>query len=459
MPGYNIQSSGAAFSNSLEDYMVRKAASERQAMLDKQDLKEAQELAKYRQDQLSLKRDELKGEQEDRKIRTAERQEEMGQKRVAKAEKTRAEMQPGDVMTPEMLAEQESLDPAGAAQFFPKPPTSLPGVAAVSLGRTPMTRPGPLGIPEQQGITPSTAADVRPFLGTGPQRAAVQTREDAQAARVAQDQEAAELRRELADQADLTRRELAAESNQTRRDIAASRESTDVALDLTPQSLDMAAMMYAKTGQLPPMGMGKAGAGARARILNRAAQFDSHAGTFTSTEPPDIAVAKAGFSADQGAMNQLQKNLSAVSAFTGAAEKNAVLFDTLLKKVPETGSALLNKPIRAIETAIGNENMAAFNALRQSLNNEYARIISNPNLVGVLSDAARKEMQTVLSPSATVGQLKSALKVLKAESRNREQSLQSELDAIRKRIKGGPKSREKPADLVFNPATGQFEQP
>ena len=199
----------------------------------------------------------------------------------------------------------------------------------------------------------------------------------------------------------------------------------------------MAAKMYALTGQLPPMGMGRAGAQVRARIINRAAQYDTATGAFTGTALPDIAGNKANYTANTQALAQITKNLNAVQAFEATAEKNAALMDDVLKRLPgRTSVTILNRPIRALAGMLGDEDIAAFNTLRLSLQNEYARLVSQPNLVGILSDSARHEMELVLRPDATAGQLRAALKTLKMEAANRREAFQAQRESIQTEISG-----------------------
>ncbi len=201
----------------------------------------------------------------------------------------------------------------------------------------------------------------------------------------------------------------------------------DAAPTLTGSALDMTANLYAQTGTLPPMGMGRAGATVRQAIINRAAELHPDA---------NIAENKAAYGADTGSLKKLQQQTDAVSAFESTASANAKILDDVLKRTPDIGVKFLNKPLRAIEGQLGSEDVAAFNTIRQSVQNEYARIISNPNLSGTMSDSARKEAETLLSTDATVGQIRAALKVLKTEAANRHTSYQDQIDSIRRRMGG-----------------------
>jgi hypothetical protein len=217
---------------------------------------------------------------------------------------------------------------------------------------------------------------------------------------------------------------------------AAGREP-DVAMALSPQALDQAARLWVTTGTLPPAGMGKQGVAMRQAIMNRGAQLAPEA---------NLADNKAGFGADAASVKKLQQQTDAVAAFERTASKNAALLDEILKKTPDSGVTLLNKPLRSISTVLGSEDMARFNTLRQSVQNEYARIISNPGLSGVMSDSARKEAETLLSPDATVGQIRAAISTLRAEAANRHASYQGQIAEIHKRIGGKQESTTAPAD-------------
>jgi hypothetical protein len=65
-------------------------------------------------------------------------------------------------------------------------------------------------------------------------------------------------------------------------------------------------------------------------------------------------------------------------------------------------------------------------------------LISNPNLTGVMSDAARAEAEQALSPNATVGQLRAALRTLQQESQNRREAFRAQRDEIQRGLSGTP---------------------
>lgn len=231
-----------------------------------------------------------------------------------------------------------------------------------------------------------------------------------------------------------------AELLQKKRDEAAAGRdpSADAAPTMSPAAIEMAALRYKKDGTLPPMGMGGKGANVRQVIMNRAATLTPDDAARIEKGGGDIANNKANFAADSASLKALQKQTDAVSAFESTASKNGKLFEDALTKMPDAGMSILNKPLREAATVFGSEDMARINTLRQSVQNEYARMLSSPGLSGTMSDSARKEGEALLSGDATVGQLRAALATFRAEAANRHTSYQEQIAEINKRMGGGP---------------------
>jgi hypothetical protein len=203
---------------------------------------------------------------------------------------------------------------------------------------------------------------------------------------------------------------------------------------LSPEGLDIAAEMFAKTGQMPAMGMGAGPV--RTAIINRAAQLHPQI---------DLATNKAGYSANQASLTQLQKNRDAVVSFETTALKNLDIFLNSAKGVVDSGSPIVNTPLRAInEKGLGGQELAAYQAARRVAINEIAKVTSNPNMTGQLSDAARREVEQFIPENATLGQAYAVAAILKQDMANRHQSLDDQIGAIKQRIGGqsAPARRE-----------------
>lgn len=204
----------------------------------------------------------------------------------------------------------------------------------------------------------------------------------------------------------------------------------------TPEALDMIAHSVASGAPMPAFGMGKASTAARMMVWNRAAQLNPKL---------DLASATAGYSADKGSLAQLQRGRDAIVAFENTAGKNLDLFLSTTKGVIDSGSPLINRPLRAItQQGLGGKELAAFNAARQIALNEVAKVTSNPNLTGQLSDSARKEIEAILSPTATLKQIYDVVAILKTDMNNRKVSMDEQIGAIKGRIGGGTNAATPP---------------
>lgn len=195
---------------------------------------------------------------------------------------------------------------------------------------------------------------------------------------------------------------------------------------LTQEGLDLAANQYAMTGQMPPMGM--ASTQARSAIINRAAELYP-AGT--------IAENKAAFDANKASLTQLQKSYDAIVSFERTAQKNLnVLLDSA-KNITDTGSPWINTPIRLVqEKLLGNADIPAFRAARRIDVNEIAKIVSNPNMTGVLTNEARNEIDSLVPDNVTIGQLIRVGQLMRRDMNNRKTSIEEQIADIQKRIGG-----------------------
>lgn len=205
--------------------------------------------------------------------------------------------------------------------------------------------------------------------------------------------------------------------------------------ELTPEGLDAAAELFAKTGVMPAMGMGAAGV--RTQIINRAAELHPKV---------DLGSNKASYTANQASLTQMQKNRDAVITFENTALKNLDIFQKTAKPLIDSGSPLLNYPIRiAAQKASGSVEVAAFNAARTVALTEIAKVLNNPNLTGQLTNEARAEAMAVSPDTATLKQIYAVVDILKQDMKNRHDELDATVEAIKDRISGGGTGEKKAA--------------
>jgi hypothetical protein len=199
-------------------------------------------------------------------------------------------------------------------------------------------------------------------------------------------------------------------------------------IPLNPNTLKMLADLGRTAGPqaVPSFGFGRGAAQAKAQVFNEMASGET---------TPDLAAAKADYLADSESLKNITKMDDSVQAFKRTAGQNLDVFLNTAKKVIDTGSPLLNKPLRALDDKVlGSPDMAAFRTARQYAMTEFAKVIQNPNLTGVLSDDARKEIAHLAGEDATLPQLYEAAKIIKQDSENRSASNALQKQIIQGRI-------------------------
>lgn len=196
---------------------------------------------------------------------------------------------------------------------------------------------------------------------------------------------------------------------------------------LKDNAKDMAAENYFQTGQMP---QGIRSPAMSSSIINRAAELHPN-GT------QDLAGNRAAFKANQDSLTGLQKNFDMVTAFENTAGKNLDTYLGAVKKLDDSGSPLLNRPIREVESAAaGNPDIAAANTARTTALTEIAKVLNSSNASGVLSDSARAEVSGLIGPNSTLKQVESAANILKQDMANRHQSYQQQIQDIKGRLGG-----------------------
>lgn len=207
--------------------------------------------------------------------------------------------------------------------------------------------------------------------------------------------------------------------------------------DLSPAGIDIAALNYRKTGNLPPLGMGDKTT--RKEIINRSATLTPEDIARIESGGTDIAGNKASYKADADSLAAMQKQRDAIGAFEQTAMKNIDVFLASAAKIADTGSPLLNMSARLVTgKMLGSPDQAAYEAARQVAINEIAKITSNPTLSGTLSDSARHEVDAFNPQNATLKQTIAVMRLLKTDMKNRTSSLDDALAATKARIsKGG----------------------
>jgi len=232
---------------------------------------------------------------------------------------------------------------------------------------------------------------------------------------------------------------------------------------LSPDALDALVKLRIAGGPDPSFGMGKAGVANKVNYYNRLGQMMS------GKNPTEILANKANVKAEGENIAKLTAQRGFLASYGEMVNKNADTMLGTIDKIPDTGIPAFNGLIRpAMEHFLGNADISAFNAAIEASRTEFARILgSGITGGGVLTDSQKKDVRAVLGNNFTRKQLKSAVRILKIDARNRVTTNEDAIAQSQARLlgigntpaPGSPESRitTKPATLRWNPATGKVE--
>lgn len=210
---------------------------------------------------------------------------------------------------------------------------------------------------------------------------------------------------------------------------AAALSEKDV-VNLSSEAITMIASQFAQTAQMPALGAGPAALNVREKIFNEAAKM------YPGLQP---GLVKAMYESNKAALQQITKSESVIRAFEGTAKANLKIFVKQAKKVIDTGSPYLNKPLRSFSDAVlGSPEMASYKAARQTAVAEIGKILSGSMGNAALTEGAREEVNTLMSPDSTMEQVYAAANVLIQDMENRPKYLSEQRKALLEAMQKAP---------------------
>lgn len=204
---------------------------------------------------------------------------------------------------------------------------------------------------------------------------------------------------------------------------------------LSDEAMDNAAEIYWQTGKLPPTARGLIGLAQNKQVMNRAAKL--HAGE-------DITSDQGAYKANQKALSDVQDQYSKVEAFSNTAGKNLDLFVQQAKKVIDSKSPFVNKPLRSLTKTMVGGSMVPYDTARTVALTEIGRVLNSANAAGVVSDSARHEVEGLIGRDATLQNVYDAAAVLKQDMANRKSSYAEQIADLQRRM-GSKKTKQEPA--------------
>jgi hypothetical protein len=200
----------------------------------------------------------------------------------------------------------------------------------------------------------------------------------------------------------------------------------------TPEALELASQQYYTTGNLPPLGMGKASTDARVKIMNRAGELASTAGTTGADFVARTQFAKGS----QAELSKLQVQRGQIMAFAHTADQNLNAANALAKKVDAQGVPVINRWILAGRKRIeGDPDVTQFHIYTDRAVAEIARITSSATGGGVSSDSARREANELLQIAYTPEQFDAAVTALKKEVDFRREGFEKQIKAVEDNVR------------------------
>ena len=197
------------------------------------------------------------------------------------------------------------------------------------------------------------------------------------------------------------------------------------AVDPTDPGVELAAKIYAATGEMTGLGMGNGPM--RRAVLNRAAQIvqENH------WTPAQIASNKADYKGSTAALQKDQKQVDTIVGAEETAKANGQRMVDLSKYAPgSTGSTDYNAARNWLGRRFGDSRVSDMDAAHLTFTNEQARVLSSsPNGSGQLTDSARHEAMETINGNASPEQKQSALNVLVADMEARKAAIQNRIDA------------------------------
>jgi hypothetical protein len=192
---------------------------------------------------------------------------------------------------------------------------------------------------------------------------------------------------------------------------------------LSREALDRAAHGYHQTGKLPTIAQGRAGAPTKLAILNREAELYKGG--------QGLGAGQADYKTNTAALTKLRGMRAAVNAFEETAGKNLDQMLSTMAGLVDTGVPWANKPLRSLQgRLLGDPRYTDFQTARRVAINEFAKVATNPNLTGVLTDESRREIEALADEGATPAQMHALVRRARIDMHNRIAALDAEEQRI-----------------------------
>ena len=143
--------------------------------------------------------------------------------------------------------------------------------------------------------------------------------------------------------------------------------------------------------------------------------------------------------ANQGALNQVTKDLTAITPYKEMLDKNVDIAIDLGRKISKSDSKLANRSLNWIKQNMGdNPDTAEYIAQIEFVQTEAARVLNNPRLVGQLTDRAVQDMKVVVDGNVPIAATERVLTRIKSDGNNRVDAMIKQHDQLRGEFSSKP---------------------
>lgn len=205
---------------------------------------------------------------------------------------------------------------------------------------------------------------------------------------------------------------------------------------LPAPALEWATQQYLRTGSLPNLGWGAAGAEAKKQIITNAATIAAAQGHTVG----DYLSGQATLKADQRTLATITSLASNAEAYERNTQLNMSLVDQLIKKGGGTGAgSVVNRWLQAGRQATGDPDVAALDAAMKTVATDYAKVMTgSTGSVAAPTDSMNASIDHFISSFQAPEQVKSVFdNVLRPDMESRIRSYKVELQQIQNDIRSG----------------------
>lgn len=206
----------------------------------------------------------------------------------------------------------------------------------------------------------------------------------------------------------------------------ANQQANQAADALGPDAVDLGAVMFLQddTAMNRIVGYGPSSKANRKAVTERAAAMLKE----TGIKPQDLVRLRGNAKAQGASMTDMTKTLNRLEPYEALADNNGERIAQLVDKVNFTGAPKINDLIQGAAKFGGNtDDVGEFRSVLKTFQAEAARIITQPDLKGVLSDSARHELEQVVDGTLPGSALKRVINRIGFEMNFRRSSIQQQI--------------------------------